>query len=473
MSTFELMHSESSGRGPGVPSGEGLGQVMLLKNAHWFTQIRWLVIATFVFVGLAGRLAPGAFRALGILPPGAWLLQLAAAAAVFNAAFAVLAHRLKDDSPLPVLRGHLWLQILADLLAVTVLVHRVGSVDTFIAFTYLFHIVLACIFFSRRESLMVTVVAAGMYLACVVLEISAFGHGARIFLDVSPVNRASPRTAVLMASSAVIVWFVVWYFAATLSQAVRHRDAELLSANARLVQADAEKNRMVLRTVHDLKAPFTGIESNIQILQLKHWDDTSEPVRAILGRIAARAQSLRDRIRDILTLGDLRSGRARPEAPARVDLRALIESVVEPLAEKALSLRLRLDIDAVLPVEVVTQKGRLAVLISNIIDNAVSYSRAGGTVVVSTVRAARAVRIRVADSGIGIADADLPHVFDEYYRSREAAAFNKTSTGLGLAIVKEVAQQLGVSVLVTSEHGAGTTFEVRIPAGETKQQKGK
>ena len=470
MNTFELSPSQPKRGQPQTDSSGDLGAAFLLHNTRWFTQIRWMVIATLTVVGLAAHLVPQTFSSLGIQPPRVWLLQLAAAAAALNVLFCLAARRLGPDSPHIALRVQLWMQILVDLLAVTVLVHKVGSVDTFIAFTYLFHIVLACIFFSRRESLLVTVVATGMYLACVALEISGPGRGPHILVDLSPMHEATPRTAILMATSAVFVWFVVWYFAATLSRDVRQRDAKLQAANAQLLEADEEKNRMVLRTVHDLKAPFAGIESSVQRLQNELWDQTPPPVQETVLKIAHRAHTLRDRIRDILMLGDLRSGRARPLPPSRIDFQPWFAELAALLAETAGSRRVSVDLSGVPSVTLVTQKERLAILFSNILANAISYSHEGGTVEVSGVVQRDAVRVRIADHGIGIEEDVLPRIFEEYYRTTEAAAFNRASTGLGLAIVQEVASQLGLGISVTSEHGKGTTFEVRIPHMEADNE---
>ena len=73
------------------------------------------------------------------------------------------------------------------------------------------------------------------------------------------------------------------------------------------------------------------------------------------------------------------------------------------------------------------------------------------------------VSIKVIDHGIGIRDDALPHIFDEYYRTKEGAKFNKTSTGLGLSMVKEIANKYGINIIVTSEIDKGTTFEVIFP----------
>jgi signal transduction histidine kinase len=73
------------------------------------------------------------------------------------------------------------------------------------------------------------------------------------------------------------------------------------------------------------------------------------------------------------------------------------------------------------------------------------------------------VRVLVTDHGIGIRDEALPHIFDEFYRTKEGARFNRMSTGLGLAIVKEIARHFGLRITVSSEQEKGTTFEVAIP----------
>jgi len=71
--------------------------------------------------------------------------------------------------------------------------------------------------------------------------------------------------------------------------------------------------------------------------------------------------------------------------------------------------------------------------------------------------------VSVSDTGIGIRPDALEHIFDDYYRTKEAAAHNRMSTGLGLAIVKEIASRFALKIRVSSENGVGTTFEVVFP----------
>src|SRR5208337_1060242 len=133
-------------------------------------------------------------------------------------------------------RRVLWLQILLDLAALTVVVHHVGSLATFAPFMYLFHIVLACIFLPSAESLGVTAAAMGMYLACLVLE-----------------GRTTAWAILAWHGGGVMfVSGTVWYLASRLSSALRRREAELAAMNRRLVAATDERAGHMLSTTHQL-----------------------------------------------------------------------------------------------------------------------------------------------------------------------------------------------------------------------------
>ena len=218
----------------------------------------------------------------------------------------------------------------------------------------------------------------------------------------------------------------------------------------------------MLRTTHGLKAPFSGIESNIQVLRFQYWDEIPESVRTIINRIEVRAQTLSERIKQVLVLGDLKSQPTREDRSVPVDLQSVIHAVVEDLAEKTKDRRIALDV-RISPATVLGNMEELIILFSNLVANAIFYSHEGGRVEVSARQDADDVHVSVSDHGIGIRDEALPHIFDEYFRTEEAARFNKLSTGLGLAIVKETVRNLGLRIKVASELGKGTTFEVRVP----------
>jgi signal transduction histidine kinase len=108
----------------------------------------------------------------------------------------------------------------------------------------------------------------------------------------------------------------------------------------------------------------------------------------------------------------------------------------------------------------------LALLVRNLIDNAVRYTPRGGRVDVSVAAEDGKVILRVADTGMGIPQRDLPRVFERFYRVDRARSRETGGTGLGLAIVRHVAENHGGEVTVQSELSAGSTFVVRLPVAD-------
>lgn len=460
MKSFELSPQPAKNVKP--HSSAGLDKKVLLKNAFWFMTFRWIVVVVFVVVGLAGRFLADALWTGGLAVPYRGLWILAGVLCATNLFFFLFAKRLKSESTVGLVKTNLWLQIVSDLVVVTFLVHMIGSTYTFIPFTFLFHITLSCIFFPKRESLLVTVIAGTFYFSSVIIELTGIWSSQGVLAAGPGISENTVTLRVIFALSAVFVWFIEWYLVSSLSEAVRVRDRRLSIANQQLTEADEEKTRQVLLTTHDLKAPFAGIESNIQVLKSQHWENLSGAVKAIIERIDQRAQTLRERIRDILILGDLKSRAVKDSRLEPVDLKECVDEVVEELAEKAESRDVRLNIQ-VPGITVFSNAEQLAILCSNLVSNAIFYSHEGGEVSVAARPEDGNVCLSVSDRGIGIKEEAFPHIFDEYYRTKEAARFNRNSTGLGLSIVKEIAQNLNLKIKVESEPGEGTTFKVYIP----------
>ncbi|MHC4559106.1 MAG: sensor histidine kinase [Planctomycetota bacterium] len=463
MKTFEI---NPLSFGPGeskVPPKQSFCDAVLLFNAHWFTKVRWITVIVFVCTGIFSYFARDLIRSLGFVPPTRWPYVFAVVLSAANLLFLHMAGKLSDESSHLAVEVHLWLQIVFDLIMVTVLVYIVGSVDTYIPFTYLFHIILACIFFSPAQSFVVTLVAAAFYSLCVAIDLSDTWPGAGGILIARPLNCCQSTTiSIIYAASAILVWFVVWFFVSTLSRAVGERDEQLREANDQLIEMNKEKRQQVLRTTHDLKAPFSGIESNIQVLKLKYWDETPESVRNIINRIHIRAQTLSERIRDILILGDLESIKATATRINPVDLQDILKEVLDGLVERAKARQITLDLECA-PITVLSNRKQLVMLFSNIVANAVFYSHENSRVSITVQEDANEALVRISDQGIGISPEALPHIFEEYYHSKEGAQFNKLSTGLGLAIVRKIADNLNLRIKVESEQNKGTVFTISIP----------
>jgi signal transduction histidine kinase len=108
-----------------------------------------------------------------------------------------------------------------------------------------------------------------------------------------------------------------------------------------------------------------------------------------------------------------------------------------------------------------TENG-LTTVVRNLIGNAIKYSKTGGAVEIAIHKEPDCIKLSVSDNGIGIPAEDIPHIWDEFFRAKNAHLEGITGTGLGLAIVKQYVERFGGEVGVASEVGKGTTFTVSL-----------
>lgn len=222
----------------------------------------------------------------------------------------------------------------------------------------------------------------------------------------------------------------------------------------------ATRRDFVANASHELKTPVASIRAAAETLRLGAINDPPAAMRFTeqLERESIRLSRI---IADLLDLSRLESG---SELGDDVHLNAVAADEVERLEDMALEHEVALLLQTE-PVPRVRGSARdLALLVRNLIDNAIRYTPSGGEVAVTVGSEGRRVLLRVADTGVGIPQRDLPRIFERFYRVDQARSRETGGTGLGLAIVRHVCENHGGEVTVTSELGSGTTFEVRLPA---------
>ena len=223
---------------------------------------------------------------------------------------------------------------------------------------------------------------------------------------------------------------------------------------------DAVRRDFVTNASHELKTPVASIRAAAETIRDAASDDPPA-VRRFADQLEREAMRLQRIVTDLLDLSRLESGSDLDER-VRLDEVALEE--VHRLQETAKEAGLTLTSEADGVPSVRGSAGDLALLVRNLVDNAIRYTRPGGTVRVGLSGNDDTVRLTVADTGLGIPTKDLPRIFERFYRVDRARSRETGGTGLGLAIVKHVAENHGGSVDVTSELGRGSTFVVSLPA---------
>ena len=314
----------------------------------------------------------------------------------------------------------------------------------------------------------------GMYLACILLEsVGVIAPASVLVNPLMPGRSAMPLPiAASYFCSVAFISGTVWYLASRLASALRQRDAELAATNRRLVAATEERAQYMLRTTHQLKAPFAAIHANAQLLLGGYCGPVPDRAVTVIEQIAARCEMLSRAIKEMLQLANLRSHAAAPPQPVPIDLPALIRACFVNLKPQAAKRGICLD-EELLDASVRGVPDHVLMIIENVISNAINYSRDGQHVSVSCrPTAGGGATVVVRDRGIGIPAEKLPRIFDDYFRTNEAVAHNRASTGLGLAIVRQAAVAGGIGVHVESAAAQGTVFALDFPAPHASEEPG-
>ena len=240
--------------------------------------------------------------------------------------------------------------------------------------------------------------------------------------------------------------------------ALERQSAALDRERQREKQQNEMKTRFVSATSHEFRTPLTTILSSSQMLAAygERWD--AERRLTHFERIGAAASQMMEMLDELLLIGRAEMGMLAA-APAELDLRELCEHLIETLArsqpDRPIELTYTGERSAWLDRRLLTH------VLGNVLENALKYSEPHLPVQLRVVLARDAVDFEVRDAGVGIAAADVPHLFQSFYRGHNVGAV--AGTGLGLAVVKRALDVQGGSIELWSEPGQGTRVSVRIP----------
>jgi len=234
-----------------------------------------------------------------------------------------------------------------------------------------------------------------------------------------------------------------------------------------LRRLDHFRREAVSNLSHDLRSPLTATTACLETLQARWAGDPARDDDHRMAEVALR--NTRNAARMVQSLGDL----ATLDEPAfqlrteRVDLQELLADITARFAERAVQQGVALEaLHGEQPVAAAVDVELFERAVANLVDNALKFCGTGCRITVQAEDRGAEVVVRVSDSGPGIAEADLPHLFDRFYQARHtvAPATGEGGKGLGLAIVKRIVELHGGSVAVTSAPSQGTQIALTLPA---------
>jgi signal transduction histidine kinase len=324
---------------------------------------------------------------------------------------------------------------------------------------YVAVIVLASVLLGSRASFTVAGLAAVLYLTVSILSRQPF---------IVPLALSEEWSVVLISFISALTFLFVAHLGRLTTRDLRRalNDAtyDLVKANEELQEANRVKTRFLARVSHELRTPLNAIIGYTDMNLAGFYGELNDAQRDALERVQRNSHQLLCLINDVLDLSrieveglELQEFVFSPE-----DLVHSVIATVEPRAHER-GLALGYHVAPELPPALVGDQVRLNQVLLNLVDNAIKFTTHGGVHIDAQPGQADTWTLQVRDTGRGISERELPHIFEEFRQGERDYNQESEGVGLGLAIAHRLVEAMGGTISVHSRLGVGSTFTVTLP----------
>jgi len=438
----------------------------LAERQLWLTHLRWIAIGGIL---AAVIIAASAGLVVQALP----LLLVVALMGIYNLIFWTASRVISDQVSAPLLQKRVFLQVLLDLGALTMLLHLAGGVENPFVLFFAFHMAIAAMLLPLKMAL------------CLGVAASLF-HGASVFAEFAGVLAHHPLRFAPSLSDSFISDFAIWrspsfllgYLLAFIlmlfgviyfvhSIAARYRQAETLQQEQERLALSRERlahiGEISAGVAHTIRNPLHGLLNCVDILKAKGArNDSIQDTLSLMSEGLHRIENVTQRLL-VLT-------REAPLRKTSSDINTLVRDALDFIEVQSHKKRVNIEMDLKEVPVMQLDANRFSEALLNVLDNALDACTNGGTITVRTYVSGQkdpVVHIDIWDTGEGIAAEHLPRAFDPFFTTK---AIGK-GTGLGLGIARRVIEEHGGKIVLDSEVGKGTRISFLIPLNTRQEQR--
>ncbi len=428
----------------------------LVERLYWLIRLRWAaVIAVSVTIFIVGHI----FKiSLAAVP----LYTIAIMLGVYNLACLVLLKSVKGRESEVIVNRIANAQISLDLLILAVLVHFSGGIENPFLFYFIFHMIIASVLLDRRSSFLQATFAVSLFFIVVISE----------YLGILPHYRLEKfithdeyRNLIYIGGISFVfvsTLYIAVYMATSISVRLRQREKVLEEANSQLEEKDRIKSEYVLRVTHGIKEHLSAIQGCLEPVSAGITGELNPRQFDLVERAVNRTAKLMFFVKALLKI-------TRIKLSKEIEMESFLlrDSIWEAInytsskaKEKNVSVNCSIEpgVDRIRAVKEYIQE-----TLTNIVANSIKYTPPNGKVDIRVRDRGNRVLIEIADTGIGIPEADKPKLFEEFYRASNAKEVERDGTGLGLSIAKRVVEMHNGRIWVESEEGKGSIFSIELP----------
>ena len=434
----------------------------LIESISRFITLRWIIVVGICTTSIFARFA------LKINLPLTPILFIAFCILMFNLACLYLQKHVKSHS------NFTNIQISADWIALVSLVHYTGGIESPVIFYFIFHVIIAAFLLSKRACYFQAGFAILLITGLSILEylhITPHVHIKELFPN--PVYDNGLYLLSIIFFSITSLFFSA-YLATSVNCRLRRRENEIVTlkdnitdAYNRLEELDREKSEFTYKVTHELRSPLSAIQSLLKSIEEGYAGEISQKARDLVVRSEKRTSFLITLVNGLLDLIASKIGKTKEVDTQLIDINVAVKDTLQLMQEKAKSKDLEIIINTTpKPSYIKIVPDDLDIILTNLIDNSVKYTKQGGTISISNTITSNEIKVEISDTGIGIIKDDLEKIFKEFYRSKNAKQNDMRGTGLGLSIVENLINQYGANIKIRSEVGKGTTVTVTFPVDQ-------
>ncbi|MDH4239888.1 MAG: HAMP domain-containing histidine kinase [Phycisphaerae bacterium] len=430
----------------------------MYKRAHWLITLRWIAIVCVVF----GTYICNSMLAIELQATA--LYSIAILLAAYNVVMLLLLNRFnkgEKEVTCREVKKIINFQISADLLLLTALLHFSGGIENPFVFYFTFHMIIASILLSLRESYLQATFAVLLFGLLVLFEyMQIIPHYCLRGFVSHCLHRDGPYLVGTFFVFATALYLAV-YMTSYIAVRLRRAEQAYKQANLMLEEKDRIKDEYVLRVTHDIKGHLATIQSCLSVIVNGILGPLDEQQTDLISRAHKRTITLTNFVKKLLELTQMRlSNKLEMES---FSLNNTVDSVVETVKTKAedKSITLKSNVEPSAD-RIFGNQFSIEEMLTNLLLNSIKYTPESGTVEINATSNGEGILVEVADTGIGIPEEEQKQIFDEFYRASNARNIERDGTGLGLSIVKHIINRHGGKIEVESKNGCGTKFRLTL-----------
>jgi signal transduction histidine kinase len=461
-----------------------LEQRALILRLGVYINLRWLVIPVIVGATLVASLI------FHINFPTLPVYIICGIIALYNFLLFLWTRDLQKQDPELVVgrvEAYSYVQVILDLLALSALLHYTGGIENPFIFLYIIHTNAAAIFLPRRRVYELTTLAMAMVTALVFLEYFGIIPHVNLTGFVLPYRFTDLSRVLSVLAALVVLAYSTVYVATSIVGELRRRQREVVVLKDSLLEQRAkeleqisaevvklvEERRHFVRflsvVAHDLQSPLVATQSLLSYILDGYTGEITEGQKDLMQRGIRRIDDLLTLITDLLDIPRIEAGEIKREM-REVSLNDVVMKATDGLdnlaGQKGLTLNIELPRHSP---KIIASSRRLQEVVTNLVTNAINYTR-DGSVLVKVTEDGSEARFEVIDTGVGILPNEMPKLFEDFFRGSNVGA---KGTGLGLSISKRIIEAHGGKICAESpapETGKGSKFSFTLPVAANSGQ---